>query len=89
MFLSLFSSAATACTAGYYALAGSPSCNSCPPGHYCPSTTLGTNYTCANGTYAAGGASFCTTCPAGSHCPSTTQAIVIACPVGKYAVAGQ
>ena len=73
------------CSAGSYAAAGSPECQPCPKGAFCPTKGQRTYHLCANGTYSdREGLSDCKLCDAGFRCPSVGMEAPEECPNGTY-----
>ena len=86
------SSASTACTAGYYSPAKSPTCLTCGANHkYSEAVASSSCRTCKSGFQTTGGDSdgttrtSCEVCPTGSTC---TSGSVSSCSAGKYAAPG-
>ena len=66
------SSAPVSCVSLEYAhVSRSISCETCPEGYKCPTTS--SLIACTSGTYSSAGSLTCTECTAGSYCPITTS----------------
>ncbi|EDV25654.1 uncharacterized protein TRIADDRAFT_55968 [Trichoplax adhaerens] len=71
------------CLSGQYSSAGSITCELCPDGYNCTSTSAVS--LCDPGYYSTLGEAGCTACPLGNYCPSSGMNFTIPCPSGYYA----
>jgi hypothetical protein len=73
------------CPASFFCSSGAPVL--CPPGSFCPLSSL-TAMPCPMGSFSPAGASSCSPCPAGTFTSSAQSSSCLPCPVGHFCPQG-